>query len=311
MDSIMDEIGNKEEWTDQFMAQVKYHLDSIRLKYNYFNNRVVAARRAMTYLYGELADCNQLYAGVDPKMVLSHDFAIEFFNVRPKPDFVASMRQSDISFLRMDWIDKPQDCVRFQQSENIVLNEMVVVAEYTVLRAIIWELPTERYREQISLCPSIDLEQNHLFFGSVFNELSADYYDLGHVGQDIIIIRDHPFDRSSLKANWIAINPDLARFLGWVPASETLFGWKDIDGDLMAESIYWANGNVEMAPYHDCETGEGWFVTLSPKALQMILTSMPALFVHKSVSRAKHKDSGEVKYEASNIYPFTFNDSIV
>jgi len=110
-------------------------------------------------------------------------------------------------------------------------------------------------------------------------------------GHSIIVIRDHRFDHFNIKSNWIAINPELARFLGWLPKPSKLFAWENSKGELMAESIYWSNGNVQMYPRKDSEVGEGWFVVVSENAYQQINSIVQNLFLQKKLVRTKYEDS--------------------
>ncbi len=46
--------------------------------------------------------------------------------------------------------------------------------------------------------------------------------------------------------------------------------WKNSQGKLMAESIYWSNGNIGMTPREGGEVGEGWFVVVSKDGLKQM-----------------------------------------
>ena len=59
-----------------------------------------------------------------------------------------------------------------------------------------------------------------------------------------------------LAACWLALNPALARHLGWQPAPAKLFAWQDEHGALLVESVYWVDGQPEAWSYHpDSEAG--------------------------------------------------------
>lgn len=111
----------------------------------------------------------------------------------------------------------------------------------------------------------------------------------------IVVVRDHRYNQFNLKSRWVAVNPDLARFLGWVPEPSKLLGWKDNQGNLMVESIYWVNGNIDMVPRKDSEVGEGWYIVASDDALSQIQKVTPNLYVHKKLIREKYEDSGRLE----------------
>jgi hypothetical protein len=43
---------------------------------------------------------------------------------------------------------------------------------------------------------------------------------------------------------WLALNPDIGRELGWTFTSEGLFQWRDDDGNILAESLWWTDGLI-------------------------------------------------------------------
>lgn len=153
---------------------------------------------------------------------------------------------------------------------------------------------------QISDNNTINVEGGYIF-GSTFHILSRDYHKLKGISSQIIIVRDHRFDQFCIKSRWIALNPDLARFLGWIPDYSKLFAWKDKEGNLVVESIYWANGNTEMSPYNDSDVGEGWIVVITEEGLEQIRNVTGNLFIHKKLNRSKTEDSHEMKKQMIKI----------
>jgi len=143
---------------------------------------------------------------------------------------------------------------------------------------------------QISFDEDLDDDYKYIF-GSVFHQLSNNYTSLKGDGHSIIVIRDHRFNQFNIKSNWIAVNPALARYLGWEPEPTKLFAWKNSRGELIAESIYWSNGNIQMIPRKDGEVGEGWFVLISEDGLEQIKYIASNLFLQKKLIRSKYEDS--------------------
>jgi hypothetical protein len=165
-----------------------------------------------------------------------------------------------------------------------------IIAEYNQVKSLDWNSATEEYMYHIAVNDKLS-KNEHDFFGSVFHQLSSSYHNISGGGDFIIVIRDHRFDRFDLKSNWIAINPSLARYLGWLADPTKLFAWKNSKGELMAESIYWSNGNIQMNPRKDAEVGEGWFVVVSENAYQQINSIEQNLFLQKKLVRTKYEDS--------------------
>lgn len=175
-------------------------------------------------------------------------------------------------------------------AEGIYHNNFKIIAEYTKVKNLDWGSPTEEYMYQISGFDQLN-KTNDYIFGSVFHRLSCHYHILNSCGDSIIVIRDHRFDRFDIKSNWIAINPDLARYLGWQLEPSRLFAWKNSNGELMAESIYWSNGNIHKYSRNDSEVGEGWFVIVSETAFMEINSVEENLYLHKKLERSKYEDS--------------------
>lgn len=176
----------------------------------------------------------------------------------------------------------------------------VIIGEYNQVRNLDWGTPTEDYMYQIAVNDKIDKNENYIF-GSLFHQLSSKYYNLSGGGHSIILVRDHRYDRFDLKSNWIAINPALATHLKWVPEPTRLFGWKNLQGELMAESIYWADGNIQMPSRQDGEVGEGWFVIVSKVGLEQFNLIETNLFLQKKTLRTKCEDSEIKRNQIYNI----------
>lgn len=174
-----------------------------------------------------------------------------------------------------------------------------IIAEYNQVINLDWGSPTEEYMYQIAVNNILDKSEKYIF-ASVFHQLSSIYHNISGVGHFIVVIRDHRFDRFDIKSNWIAINPALARHLGWLPEPKKLFAWKNSKGELMAESIYWSNGNIQMNPRKDSEVGEGWFVVVSENAYQQINSIEQNLFLQKKLVRNKYEDQSLITREIFN-----------
>ena len=123
------------------------------------------------------------------------------------------------------------------------------------------------------------------FFGSSpFLRQTSQYLRIGADDPEIIVLRGGYYACMHNKQNWIAFNPALAFYLGWMPADNGSFAWNDANGNRMVESIYWKSGNVEYRHRSNHETGDGWYVLASQSALEA-LKEVGNLYSHQHVSR--------------------------
>ena len=298
--SIMKEIGNKEEWTVEYEKKLRNHLEEISLKYSYPRPRVIVARRAIMLVTNELIDSGTIDDRRIKDIFISHDYSVSHFKEIEKPNFIQTIKERDFGGVGNDWLDKIDESKRLNESLLKYDNNFKIIAEYNIVKNLDWGSPSEEYMYQIAVNDKFDKKENYIF-GSVFHQLSGNYHMISGGGHFIIVIRDHRFDRFDIKSNWIAINPVLARHLGWIPERTKLFAWKNSKGELMAESIYWSNGNIQMNPRKDSEVGEGWFVVVSETAFTQINSIEQNLFLQKKLVRTKYEDSNLMTTEIFKI----------
>jgi hypothetical protein len=231
------------------------------------------------------------------------DYRVSTFSVRKKPNFIQVLNEREFWGVNSDWLSKINKSSRLNEKLVSVADNHKIIGEYTIVKNLDWGSPTEIFMSQIAENEFID-QDDHFIFGSVVHHLTEDYYALSGISDMIVVVRDHRYNQFNLKSRWIAVNPDLARFLGWVPEPSKLFGWKDNQGNLMVESIYWVNGNMDMVPRKDSEVGEGWYIVASDKALSHIRKAAPNLCIQRKIIREKHEDSRRIEntiYNAINL----------
>ncbi|MDO5614945.1 MAG: NACHT domain-containing protein [Cruoricaptor ignavus] len=287
--SIMKEIGNKEEWTIEYEKKLRNHLEQISLEYSYPRPRVIVARRAIMHVTNELIHSGTIDDEKLRDIFISHDYAVSHFNEIEKPEFIQMIKEREFGGVGNGWLDRIGESKRLNESLLSYNETFKIIAEYNQVKNLDWGSPTEEYMYQLAVNDKLDKSENFIF-GSVFHQLSSNYHNISGGGHFIIVIIDHRFNRFDIKSNWIAINPALARHLGWLPEPKKLFAWKNSKGELMAESIYWANGNIQMNPRKDAEVGEGWFVVVSETAYKQINSIEQNLFLQKKLVRTKYED---------------------
>jgi hypothetical protein len=288
--SLMKATGNESEWTIQYEKNLRYHLKEIGLDFTFYRPRIEAAAKALMHLLTGLIDSGTIKSENIIRMFTMKDVDVPFFPIIEKPPFIHAIQERDYGGVHEDWVDRIETSERFG-GQNLLVYPTGgnIIAEYYLVKSLDWGEATEVYCSQISFHEDIDDSEPYIF-GSAFHQLSKDYHYLDDTDGSIITIRDHLYVQSGLKATWIAINPGLARFLGWIPNEDRLFAWNNHKGDLMVESIYWSDGNVHLSPRHDGEVAEGWVVVASEEALKEIRSKGDELYLQKSVLRTYARD---------------------
>jgi hypothetical protein len=280
---LMLQNDRPEELTIEAEKKLQQHLKAIYLRYSYPRPRAVAAIRGIMEAATELIDANV----VDPRsirtMFETYDHAVITWSEVEKPAFVHYITEEHFGGVQKGWEKRIGESPRWNTPLQ-QYNGNYVIGELTELITGDSSKPSETYMQQISIF--FEVKEGTYFFGdSPIHRLSADYLTLG-VDSSIIVVRENFFFQFSLKSRWIAINPDLAQVLGWIPSHKGLFAWDDTTGRRMAESVYWRNGNTNAHEQYACETGEGWFVIITPEALTQIKNIITVeLYQQKKISR--------------------------
>lgn len=287
--SIMKKIGQENEWTVEYEKNLRSHLKDIYINYTYIRPRVITARKAVNYVVNELIDSGVIDNDETLQNLFAfYDYGVQLFDEIAKPEFIPVIKKKGFESVSDDWLERINESKRLIELPVKYKGNFEVIAEYNQIQNLDWGTPIEEYMYQIAT-DNIIIE-DYFIFESVLN-LSADYYSLETDESIVIIMRDHFFPQFKLKSKWIAINPSLAIQLGWEPEPSKLFAWKNSNGELMAESIYWSNGNMEWRPRKDGDVGEGWFVVVSKDALEQIRLMLGNLYIQKKITRSQHKDS--------------------
>jgi hypothetical protein len=153
-----------------------------------------------------------------------------------------------------------------------LIGDRIVLGEATRLRRPSWEEP-----EELIVSGAVRLEEGRIGSPPPFEKvglpiLVRQYLKLPPDNEmKHLVIRVSDTGLDSPGAAWLALNPDCGRILKWRLDPDGLFRWRSSDGELMVETLWWTDGNVEYPPYvDDEEVGEGWVVLCSKNALGMI-----------------------------------------
>jgi hypothetical protein len=287
---IMKSLENPKKWEVKHEKRLRTHLEQINLKFPFIRSRIRTAKNALMIAAAELVDAGAIDSGIIDLYFAGYDYATAFFNAIPKPDFITLISERDRGGVSNNWVDRIEENPRLLES-MVKFQAMNIIGEYSMVKSLDWGSPTEIYKQQLTTSEKYRKEE--YFFGSIYNESIQNYFKVEGTSQSFLIVRNHDFEQYNLQSNWLAINPELARFFNWIPnlEEEKLFSWKDINNNLMAESIYWRSGNIHMNPRKDSEAGEGWFVIISDLGLSQIKNVTVNLFIQKKLYRSKYEET--------------------
>ena len=304
---LMHQLAPREStWSPEAERRLGSDLRSVGIQVAFAKPQVKIARSAMFLAAAELADGgrisrrgNDILSSVlrtyDPRMVLE----------RPshKPSQIPAIMLLDEAGDEETWVReaaKALSCTDWIPDSN-----RLVLAEATNL---------EKRRDRASYAETRysvlsdgraawrDLESSpHLMFGQVTRKLVSEYQELGANPEtsDLVILHaalwiDTP------GTNWLALNPAIGVRFGWSIADSGMFRWLDDQGRMMAESIWWTDGRLDVSGegLRDNEVGEGWLVMVSESALEQIQIACGPLSRKSAVVRRFEKGSNSVDWTA-------------
>ena len=170
-------------------------------------------------------------------------------------------------------------------------NGRQVIAEYTMLKILDWAIPTERRFATLS---TRETKVAKHFFEDV-DGIPLEIYP-GLDGSASLLIRNNAYMYDTAGANWIALNPSIARRLGWCPRRGQPLAWVDAAGVLMVETIWWIDGAMQHhPPSMEDEVAEGWLVLASSAAYEAIALEYPALTRVMRTERSFTLEGGAVE----------------
>jgi hypothetical protein len=249
---------------------------------------------ALMHLVSELCDAGELSQKELAKHLLFYDHTIDVaVDEVSMPNQIQPLSMEESSYLTKEWVKQPSHSKRLFKELIQFEPGWHIIGEHSLQRSLNWGLASETYFMNLVYEGQQDPEHKHEIFGYVFNKTIETYYDpSGSPGMPhIMVINDHRLLNYDLKANWIAFNPNLALYLGWVPNHEFPFGWQNEHGELMARSIFWRSANINLDPPKlESEAGEGWLVIVSEKAIDYLLTQDDSFVVEERVKREKNEE---------------------
>lgn len=272
---LMKEISPRESWSSNAERKLRATLASTWIKLPFTRPRAEVARRAIYHAVGELVDAQVLDSRDVTRLTLPlRSYDVDFVetepNLRPKgiremtgigrhgtsKTWVGDISTVDLASLYCDGVD-----------------DFKVIAEYTELKYLAWDLPGETrcsalapaYKSALGAGQSVSD-----MFGTVYRFARAEYrFARDEDYPDAMIIRNEALGFQTAGGDWYSLSPVLARACGW-HLGTGLFEWLDPNEKTMVRSLWWADGLIEQAPPHWVEVGQGWLVLASPEAVQKI-----------------------------------------
>lgn len=292
---LMGELVPRDRWSAAAERDLHRRLGDARLGFGYRRPRSDAALRATHRLVGELWRGGEIETWLAARLTADLrlcDPALALAEPAPRPGEVPTIETGIWGDDRSDaWLDAASAALASLPDH---VGDRVVLAESSELEAVAAH-GTRRERRVSVLCSPADA-------GRQLDELIphggtcrvTDYPEstAGRPGCPVI---GHPAGASDENpaGEWVALDPALARSLGWSLSPDGLFRWRD-DGDgLMAESVWWQDGPAGMGGHlpEDC-LGEGWLVLATPAGWAALRERLGLAVRVRSLTRTARLERG-------------------
>ena len=281
--NLMKQIAPQSFWSEKYEEELRSKIDSAWLKFAFQRPRALYVRLALNRLIAELIDCDRLkinsISDVSP-IVCCYDPEYMVSEPMIRPNEISTMTGlTKYGTPTDDWLEQDDQMIENLFAQKI--GENIVLAECSSLACNTQSHPKEIrcssiYHIDNDSSPEAFNEPESIF-GTLVKCVAENYIIEGNRCQEkLIILMNHIYDLDSPGANWIALNPDFAQFMGWQLADDYPFGWIDCAGNPMVWSFWWRDGSLDdFNNRHDNEFGEGMLVLASQEGFQQILEKIP------------------------------------
>lgn len=302
---LIHKFANEDYWSKMEEQNLRDIYKSAGLQVIYKRPRALIVRQSVFHIISELintgwaldsvklSEIEKLMCSYDPYMILSEPLSRPY-SVTP----IFGLESRNTSEILEKWCDQTGDdllAIDHEAGDN-----KVILAENTILIRLEWERPTEIRQIATCLSGTPILMNKHAgyngIFKSVYNVLVLEYPKLQNEKNDhSIVLRNKPTIYDSPGGEWLALNPKIGNLLGWNLSEEGFFRWVNDKGEIMVESVWWMDGNINEAPPHfDDEIGEGWLVLASKEALNSIKSTIGSLTKKVRLERSFDSDGKDI-----------------
>lgn len=292
---LATQMATEGQFLQRYEDELREGLSSVGLRLTFNRPRVGPARRALFRVVAELVDAGEL--GPDELRRLEpilrfYDPTMLLAQPTRRPQEVPPMPGDDRSVRRRDdWLDGTEESLDLIREQTV--DGRIVIAEYTLLKNLDWKVPTEERRSVVRFSQELHGEaEEEPFLLRLVGRLYDEYANLGS-SERHLIVRNAAFMRYlSPGENWLALNPAVARRLGWSASENGMFAWEDDAGRTAVESVWWQDSNPSHSPPElRSEVGEGWLVLATNRALSQITRTYGPLT--RSVYVARERTEGQ------------------
>ncbi|WFU51785.1 AAA family ATPase [Sinorhizobium terangae] len=289
-------VAPPEAWSAKVEREISRHNEGIGLKLTYRRPRSLVAQHAFGLLVSELCDA-AVVEWIPPylrEMLVLADPPGNLANILPRPDWLNIPEGEELGKYPSDeWMAAVADALPTAYNTpagNVVLAEVTRIARQDNERSEESRLSVIGHR---TLKFDDDSEPSVHDFWHKERYFARDYPMLWHLEPVPVTAIAGGSIMSNVR--FLALNPSLAFLLGWRPAVTGLFRWENADGEMMVESIRWAQGNIDA---HDSgyqqRAAEGWLVLATPAGWEGIQQVITDCVRHRRAARMTgYKRSGD------------------
>lgn len=306
---IMRSIAPPETWSAAAERQLMNHLEATGMKISIRRPRSLVSHQTFGVLLAELCDAQVLEWPADEfdEMLLNTDSMIDARDPDPRPDWLAVPSGKEIGdYPREDWLAGVSDAL---PSLRATPDGRIVIAEWT--RAVSIDSDREEEcRASIVAHRQLTLADRMPTFDQLWREsdyIGREYPMLfgGRPDWPVAAIAGGPLFSD---ADFLALNPRIGFTLGWRFSDEGLFRWIDDTGAVMAESLWWQDGNLAVNDHSGLDEAayEGWLVLVSPEGWERMRPLLRHCDIQRAAGRSipdRDADDGERESSAIDSLP--------
>ena len=284
---ILKELESNRTWLFSGAAlkphNLSVFLEKTNLMYSHNKPHIFPSKNSLARVIAELYDASKLTdSDIELIEFIFRDYDPNLFLLEPHPrpnyiNRIGGIDESIDSYLRLpqDWGNTLEYSLPLLQNRSS--DGRIILSEWTHLKRLQDEWPSEermsvsRAVASYAIWNGVNLNQERLPFPSKVRLRISGYLEVEQFPERELVVAHNGIEYQMGSANWIALNPRVGFDLGWQYSNNGLFAWKDKTGQLVAESMFWQDGNPESANRYDrVEVGYGWLVLITEKGYQEI-----------------------------------------